>query len=149
MAIDNSRLTDKALNRRTEKYVKFTLTNAQILALNATPITVIPAPGAGLVTVVERVYATKIAGTAYTIGSNAGIDFKYTNGSGTAVVTALLTTGFLDQATAQVATTDAASASIIGVTNAVIVAQSKTAEVTGAGPAVQLRIYFRTLPAAL
>lgn len=140
-------VTMKALNRRIEKYVKTTLTNAQILALNGTPITVLAAPLAGFVHVIERIYATKIAGTAYTIGSNAGIDFKYTNGSG-AVVANLPTTGFLDQTGVATSTTDAA-ASVIPVAAAVIVAQNKTADVTGAGPAIQLRIYYRTLPTSL
>jgi len=143
-----SRTNRKSTNRRIEKYVKVTLTNAQMLTLNATPISVIAAPPAGFVHIIERIYATKAAGTAYTIGSNAGIDFKYTNGSGAIVTTALPTTGFLDQTTAITSSTDAA-ATVLPV-NGAIVAQSKTAEVTGTGaPSIQLRIYFRTLPIAL
>lgn len=143
-----SRLNRKSTNRRIAKYIKVSLTNAQLLAMNATPITVIAAPPTGFVHIIDRIYGTKIAGTAYTIGSNAGIDFKYTNSSGV-VCANLPTTGFLDQTTAQQSST-VQTAGLIPVANAVVVAQSKTAEVTGTGaPAISLRIYFRTLPVAL
>lgn len=144
-----SRTNRRSLNKRIEKYVKVTLTNAQMLALNATPVSVLAAPPAGFVHIIDRIYATKIAGTAYTIGSNAGIDFKYTNGSGAIVVTALPTTGFLDSTSATQSLADGA-ATVLPVAAAAIVAQSKTAEVTGTGaPGISLRIYFRTVPSAL
>lgn len=145
-----ARTNRRALNRRIPKYVKFTLTNAQILALNGTPITILPAPiSTAFVHIVEIVIVTKAAGTAYTIGSNAGIDFKYTNASGAVATGTLPTTGFLDQTTAQVAFSDAAPSGI-AVAGAVIVANSKTADVTGTGaPGLSGRIYFRTIPVAL
>lgn len=143
-----ARTNRRALNRRVEKYIKFSLTNAQILALNGTPITVLPAAPTGFIHLIERIFVTKAAGTAYTIGSNAGIDFKYTNSSGNVVVTTLPTTGFLDQTTASSASADAAAT--ILTLGAAVVANSKTADVTGTGaPGITGRIYFRTIPLSM
>jgi hypothetical protein len=144
-----NRTNRRSLNRRIDKYVKFSLTNAQILALNGTPITVLAAPPAGYVHVVSKIYCTKAAGTAYTIGSNAGIDFRYTNASGATTVTTLPTTGFLDQTTAQQSFADASN-TVIPVAAAAIVANSKTADVTGTGaPGINGRIYYELFPATL
>ena len=44
------------------------LTNAEVLALNATPIELVAAPGAGKVLLPNRLSAYKAAGTAYTAG---------------------------------------------------------------------------------
>ncbi len=116
---------------------KTTITSAQALALFATPISVVPAQGAGLITLVERWGVYKAAGTAYA-GVAAGEDLvlKYTNSSGTVAATPIETTGFLDQATAQarwangVATGDGATpAASIGTANAAIVAQILTGEI--------------------
>lgn len=141
-----SRTNRKSLNRRIDKYVKVSLTNAQILALNATPIAVLPAPvSTGYVHLIDSVYATKAAGTAYTIGSNAGIDFKYTNGSGAFAIN-VATTGFLDQTTAALSFSDAGTG-VLPVAGAQIVAQAKTASPTGTGaPGISMRIYFKTVP---
>src|SRR5262245_32436968 len=62
---------------------KFTRTSAQILALNATPITVLAAPGTGLTTVVKQALAYKPAGTAYAgVATTEDLALKYTNASG-------------------------------------------------------------------
>ena len=53
-----------------------TLTAAQVLALNATPIQLLPAPGANLVIVLRAVLLELLyGGTAYTNGGNANIQF--------------------------------------------------------------------------
>ena len=87
---------EKFLNR------KKLISNAQVLALNATPVAVIPAPGAGYFIKVNWWTVIKPAGTAYG-GVAAGEDLvlKYTDGSGAICAAAVETTGFLDQATAQ------------------------------------------------
>lgn len=79
-----------------------TVTSAQLLALFTTPITVVPAPGAGFAVVVNKVVCRTVAGTAYA-GIAAGEDLvlAYTDASGPQVSSVIETTGFLDQVTAQ------------------------------------------------
>jgi hypothetical protein len=79
-----------------------TVSSAQLLALNATPKTLVAAPGAGFAIIPKRVLIYKPAGTAYA-GVAAGEDLvlKYTDGSGAQCSSVIETTGFLDQATAQ------------------------------------------------
>lgn len=91
----------------TERYIggarKVTrVTTAQVLALNATPITIVPAAPTGYANILTRMAIYKPAGTAYA-GVAAGEDLvaKITNGSGAQVSGVVETTGFLDQATAQ------------------------------------------------
>ncbi len=81
-----------------------TLTNAQLKALRATPITLVAAQGAG--TIVRFLGATlKNSGGANAItetDDNAAI--KYTDGSGVAVSQTIECTGFIDQTVATVTT---------------------------------------------
>lgn len=135
------------------------ITSAQVLALNATPITVVPAPGAGLITMVERWGAYKAAGTAYA-GVAAGEDLvlKYTDGSGVVAATPLETTGFVDQATAQTrwanghATGDGATPGLaIGTAqaNAAIVAQLLVGEITTGNSDLVIVVHYAVVPAVL
>ena len=123
--------------------VDVTLTSAEILALNATPITILAAPGAGLAYIVERVEAYKPAGTAYAgIAAGEDLTIKYTNASGTAVAT-LETTGFLDQATAQTRSVRGLSTDVTPVANAALVAHLLTGEITTGDTVIKLRIKVR------
>ena len=124
-----------------------TLTSAQLLALNATPITIIPAPPAGQVVLVRGCLAYYFyGGTAYTIGTNAGIGLKYTNGSGQQVLK-LATTGFVDQAADKLefATADATQNGYLVVAAAPIVAQALTAELTNGNGTVKLTVLFNVV----
>lgn len=79
-----------------------TITSAQLLALNATPQTIIAAPDAGMAIIPLRMMIYKPAGTAYaTIATGEDLVLKYTNGSGAQCSSVVETTGFLDQTTAQ------------------------------------------------
>lgn len=74
------------------------LTNAQLLALRATPQTVIAAPGAGKAVIVDEVYMhLDVTTTGYT-ESAANVAVEYSGGTDIVVVEA---TGFVDQATDQ------------------------------------------------
>lgn len=85
-----------AMQRTQRVYV--TITSAQLLALNATPITLVAAPGAGKALIFEGLLIQKPAGTAYAgIAAGEDLSVKYTNGSG-AELGVCETTGFLDQA---------------------------------------------------
>lgn len=142
------RTSNKALNRRIDKYVKLTLTNAQMLALFTTPVTIIPAV-AGFAHIVSEVYATLPAqATGATIGSSTGIILKYTNGSGSAVSGTIPVTGFLDQTANTQAFADASSAYLI-TPNVPIVITMSGANVTGMTGTVSFRVYYKTLPNVL
>ncbi len=112
------------------------ITSAQLLALNATPISIIPAQGTGIATILHRIAIYKPAGTAYA-GIAAGEDLvaKYTNASGAQVSSVIETTGFLDQATAQTryafgpASTGSTAGDVAPVANAAVVLHLLTAEI--------------------
>jgi len=114
-----------------------TVTSAQILALNATPIEIIAAPVAGYAIVVNRVIIRHGTCTAYA-GIAAGEDLvlKYTNASGAQCTSVIETTGFLDQATAQIryangaASTGSTAGDITPVSNAAIVLHLLSGEIT-------------------
>jgi len=137
--------------------LRFTITSAQLLALNATPISVLGAPGSGLVNIVEGVEFYKAAGTAYGgIASGEDLSLKYTNSSGQEILVCE-TTGFLDQTTAQFryarAQSGAISAgtvsSIVPVANAAVVCMLLSGEITTGDSALKLRLFYRTLSSTL
>lgn len=74
-----------------------TLTNAQIKALRATPVTLVAAPGAGRVLVVHRYALFLKAGTNVLTESAANLDFRYV-GVASPVLGTIEATGFIDQA---------------------------------------------------
>ena len=129
-----------------------TLTSAQVLALNATPITVLAAPGAGFANVVLDATFWTAGGTAYGgIAAGEDLALKYTNSSGAEASPRVETTGWLDQTTAQVRFiqglgTSAAVGDVAPVANAVIVAQLLTGEITTGNYAIKYRITYKTIP---
>lgn len=135
---------------------KTTITSAQLLALNATPQTIIPAPGAGLANILTRLQVYKPAGTAYG-GIAAGEDLvaKYTNGSGAQVSSVIETTGFLDQTTAQhryaglpgAVTTTAAD--VTPVANAAVVLHLLTGEITTGDSNLIVWAFYDVIPTVL
>lgn len=137
--------------------VRVTLSNAQVLALNATPVTLVAAPGAGRY--LEFVGATlyKPAGTAYAnIAVGEDLAVKYTDGSGLDVAVAEMT-GFADQTTAQLRhinpQTGALAAGTVSdytpVANAALVAHMLTGEIDTGTSAFRLRVFYRVLQSVL
>lgn len=78
-------------------YVEGVLTNAQIKALRASPVTVIAAPGAGAVIKVDSYLLALKAGTNVLTESTANIDVRYVGVASPVLSTAEMT-GFIDQA---------------------------------------------------
>jgi hypothetical protein len=132
--------------------IRVSVASAAVLTLNATPVTIVAAPGANRCLIFEGATVYKSAGTAYG-GIAAGEDFavKYTDASGLQVGSCE-TTGFMDQATAQVRFVRAYSAAsgvsdITPVANAPLVLHLLTGEIaTGTSPVV-LRVLYRIVSA--
>lgn len=123
------------------------LSSANILALSATPITLVAAPGAGKVVIVESILF-KMVRTATAYANGGAVEVRYTDGSGAKVsadvAAALITTGGAGTAYAHVAGIEA---SITPVANAAIIVTNATAPfITGTGTAV-VSIKYRIVTA--
>lgn len=126
---------------------KATITTAQILALNATPVSLLAAPGTGLTTIVNRVLAYKAAGTAYAgIAAGEDLAFKYTDASG-AIAAQIETTGFLDSTGALMASSSSPGG--LCTTNAAIVAHMLTGEITTGTSDLIVWINYDVVPTVL
>lgn len=133
---------------------RVTLSSAQVLALNATPVALLAAPGAGKAIVFLGAVIHKPAGTAYAaIDAADDLSISYTDASGLEVGRVEMT-GFADQTTTQtrfVRTYAPASgvSSITPVANAAIVAHMLTGEITTGDSAFHFEIYYRIVDIAL
>lgn len=119
----------------------FELTATQLDAANATPVQILAAPGAGLANVIMGIFTFVDAGaTPFELGAGT-LDFKYTDGSGAAVATAVPN-----------ATVESASdtyywsppSAVVPVVNAKIVAQP-SADVTAGDGTIYGRIFYKTV----
>ena len=111
--------------------IEVALTTAQVLALDATPVELIPAPGAGkVIQLLGGVVILDYAGVQYANG--AVLVLKYTNGSGAAasdnVAAASVTTA------ADRMTTIIPVLNVVPVANAAIVLTTASAFDTGTSP---------------
>jgi hypothetical protein len=136
------------------KATQVTITSAELLALNATPKTLIAAPGASLAILPLHIVAYKAAGTAYGgIAAGEDIAIKYTNGSGAECAPQIETTGFLDQTTAQTrfvaGNAVSVTTNITPVANAAVVAHLLSGEITTGDSDLILRITYAVLPTVL
>lgn len=123
------------------------INSAALLALNATPQTLVAAPGAGkaLILVGAELWLD-YGGTAYAgIAAGEDLTIKYTDANGATLAT-VETTGFLD------ATADAfryvqptTTAAIAPVANAPLVLHLLTGEITTGNSPLKLRVLYREL----
>lgn len=134
---------------RTElKSVKVTVTPAQVLASNATPVTLVAAPGSSKVLEFVSAIVHKPAGTAYAgIAAGEDLAIKYTDASGAQVNTSLETTGFLDQTTAQTRLTRQIGTEYTPVANAPLVAHLLVGEITTGNSPLYLTVHYRVYSA--
>ena len=110
-----------------------TLSSAQILALNATPVSLISAPGSGKSIVVDEALFKMTFGTIAYTGTN-NLELRYTNGSGTKVTGDFDKTAFLNIASGS-AIYAAKGVALLVTSNAPVVAVVPTAD-PGAGDGV-------------
>lgn len=108
-------ITSAQIDPQLTQRARITLTSAQILALNTTPITLVAAGGAGTYISVDEVVATLNAGTVAYTGANAA-NITYTNGSGVAA-TGTLAAAFLNTTAS---TTGSVKAVAVAVTTPVV-----------------------------
>lgn len=129
-----------------------TITSAQLLALNATPQSILAAQGASLAIIPLRVAIYKPAGVAYAgIASGEDLVLKYTDGSGAQCSSVIETTGFLDQTTAQtrVAGMPGSVTTTAGdyapVANAAVVLHLLSGEITTGDQPLYVRLWYDVL----
>ena len=131
-----------------------TITTAQVLALNATPITLLAAPGANLAHIFVGAVIHKPAGTAYAgIDAAEDLSISYTNAAGLEVGRCEMT-GFADSTGVQtrwIESYQAASglSSLTPVANAAIVADMLAGEITTGTSAFIFRIFHRIVATVL
>ena len=123
-------------NMQNSFQVQKSLSAADILGMNATPVTVVPAQGAGKIVVVESM-VLKMVRTATAFANGGAVEYRYTNGSGakvTADMSASLITGAAGTAYASCA---GVTTELTPVANAAVVITNATAAfITGTGTGV-------------
>lgn len=126
------------------QYTDTTLSTAQILLLNTTPISLVAAPGSGLVLLPVALYATLTYVAAAYSANAAGFTVRYTNGSGqTTAMT--LTQGFIQSSANAIFHVVAGATAIIPVANAALVAYADSANPTTGDSAIKIRVFYRVL----
>lgn len=85
-SIQDNAVTHDKLYSGVEKYQDTTLTNAQILAMSTTPITIVTAPATGYANILTGAALWVTAGTTAVALQGSFISIRYTNASGSKVV---------------------------------------------------------------
>jgi hypothetical protein len=145
--LEAASVTSAKIAEDVARTIQVALSSAQILALSATPVSLIPAPGAGKIVIVDSILF-KMVRTATAYANGGALEFRYTDGSGAKVTAdvaaALVTTGGAGTAYAHVAGIEA---SITPVANAAIIVTNATAPyISGTGTA-QVSIRYRIVTA--
>lgn len=135
----------------TIRYAEVTISAAEMLALNATPKTLVAAPGAGKMLVFHGAVAILDYNSAAYAGIAAGEDLavKYTNGSGAAASTTLETTGFLDQTSDQIRTHKAIATDLTPVANAALVLHLASGEITTGNSPLRYKVWYSVVSTGL
>lgn len=126
------------------KAAQVTLTTAQLLALHTTPVSLIPAQGAGTVIEIVSIHAKLVFNSVAYTGSNA-LEIRYTNGSG-AKASADIASTFINSASGtNYNLSKSTGTSIIPVANAAIVAAVPTADPGAGNSPMVLTILYRVI----
>ena len=128
------------------------ITTAQVLALAATPITIVAAPGAGKAVLVHHaVWAMDYAGTAYAADAGEDLVLGYTDETGLAVTAPLDGEGFIQAAADAIAYSPGVGVSSQGIEmtiNAAVVAFLQTGEVATGTSAIDVTCFYEVLTLA-
>ena len=133
-------------------WVDKTITTAQILALNAAPITIVAAPGADKALIMDKAMIFYDFNAAAYAGIAAGenLAFRYTDGSG-AIISEIETVGLLDAVTDQLRLAmpsgDTANNvdTITPVANAVIVLHLLVGEIITGDSPLFIRFFYNVI----
>lgn len=129
-------------------FADVTVSTAEVLGLNTTPKTLVAAPGAGNLLVLEFAQLwLDFNTTAYDgIASGEDLSIKYTNASG-AEVAQIEATGFLDGTADETRYIKAASAAAVQpVANAPLVLSMLVGNIATGNSPVKVRTFYRVLP---
>lgn len=121
-----------------------TLTAAQVKALNATPITLIAAPGAGKITIVNRITLASTFGTVAYTGAN-NLEFRYTGAAGAKVTADIAAATLNFAAGTQYSTVAGVTTELVPVANAIVCVRVPTANPAAGDSIVKLRADYQTL----
>lgn len=154
LAVTTAKIADNAvtvakLPADTIQTTTISLTNAEMLALRATPKSLVAAPGAGKVLqfLGAVVYQLNVGGYTETADNLA---IKYTNTAGASASTDIETTGFVDQTSAQYRCVTPINNAAAVANAALVLAQTGDGEFGGgnAGNVTKVMISYRvvTLP---
>lgn len=126
------------------EFAEVTVSSAEVLALNASPKTLVAAPGAGyLLEFLGAVIILDYNSVAYDgVASGEDLVIKYTNGSGAAVSTTLETTGFIDQTSDQIRTIKPLATDITPAANAALVLHMLTGEIATGNSPLRLKVKY-------
>jgi hypothetical protein len=133
------------------RMVEVTVSSAEILALNATPKTLVAAPGAEKVLVFHSAVAILDYNSAAYAGIAAGEDLaiRYTDGSGAVASTTLETTGLLDATSDQLRTHKAIVTDLTPVANAALVLHLASGEVTTGNSPMRYKVFYSVISTGL
>jgi hypothetical protein len=121
-----------------------TVTTAQVLALNTTPIALVAAPGAGKIVLIEEITCKLVFNSIAYTGSNA-LEFRYTDGSG-AKVTADMPSAFLNSASGtNYQTVKSVVTTLTPVANAAVVVFVPTANPGAGNSDLAFKIKYRVV----
>lgn len=116
--------------------VTVSLSAADIIAMRTTPVTLLPAPGAGLCLVVDNI-SFKMTTTATAFTGGGAVEFRYTDGSGTKVTADIAAGVITAGAGTSFTNVKGIEASLTGTANAPVVITNATAVfAAGTGSAV-------------
>lgn len=134
------------------KYVKVPVSSAELLAINATPKTIVAAPGAGFTTVVQAALLVLNYNSAAYV-NNGILGLYETNAAGTLLTGTLTLASFLGQtADTQKELNPTAASATTGLTRldnkAVVLTQATGESITGNSP-IDVHCWYSTVPNGL